>query len=252
VGALLPGGNRIEKATIRGIDSFGMLCSGRELGISGDHSGILELDGAVYRPGDPYTDAGADANAVLEINVTPNRPDCLSVLGIAREISVLFRTSLLPPHKPALTIPQAAPTHVDIRIESPEACPRYSARLIRDVIIGPSPDWMRKRLAAVGLNSINNVVDVTNYVMMESGQPLHAFDYDLLEGGGIVVRKAGDTGDFVTLDGQKRSLTPEDLLICDLKKPVALAGVMGGLNTEVNGRTRNILLESANFESMGV
>jgi phenylalanyl-tRNA synthetase beta chain len=252
VGALLPGGIRIEKATVRGIDSFGMLCSARELGISGDHTGIMELDGTAYRPGDPYTDTGAEADAVLDINVTPNRPDCLSVLGIAREVGVLFGTALQRPSVPTPNISPAAQTRVEIRIESPEACPRYSARLIRDVVIGPSPEWMRKRLAAVGLNGINNVVDVTNYVMLESGQPLHAFDYDSLEGGGIVVRKAGDTGDFVTLDGQKRALTAEDLLICDLKKPVALAGVMGGLNSEVSGRTRHILLESAYFDPMGI
>jgi phenylalanyl-tRNA synthetase beta chain len=252
VGAMLAGGSRIEKAVIRGIDSYGMLCSGRELGISGDHSGILELDGASRRPGDPYVDAGAEAEAVLEINVTPNRPDCLSFLGIAREVGVLFGEALRPPAIPAPPAPPADPARIDIRVDSPGACPRYSARLIRDVAVGPSPEWMRKRLASVGVNAINNVVDVTNYVMMETGQPLHAFDYDKLEGGGIIVRKAGDTGDFVTLDGQKRSLTGDDLLICDMKKPVALAGVMGGLNTEVTGSTRRILLESAYFEPAGI
>jgi phenylalanyl-tRNA synthetase beta chain len=255
IGAILPGNIRIEKANIRGTDSFGMICSARELAIADDHSGILELDGGRYRPGDLYEDASCDADTVLEINVTPNRPDCLNVRGIAREVGVLYQTAvrLSAVHAPVRSaVAPVKSSRVDVRIESPESCPRYSARLIREVHIGPSPDWMQKRLASVGVNAINNVVDVTNYVMMESGQPLHAFDYDLLEGGAITVRKAGETDVFVTLDGQERSLVADDLLICDKNRPVALAGVMGGLNSEVSEKSRHILLESAYFDPMTI
>jgi phenylalanyl-tRNA synthetase beta chain len=251
-GAVLPGDLRIGKAVIRGVESAGMICSAMELGLGEDRSGIMELDPGRFKPGDAFTGESGDSDAVLEINVTPNRPDCLSVIGIAREVGVIFRTQILRPASPAVKTAASPPKPVEIRIEAPEACPRYSARLIEGVRIGPSPAWLQERLASVGMNAINNVVDVTNFVMMESGQPLHAFDFDLLEGGGITVRKAGVAGEFVTLDGQKRQLLPDDLLICDMKRPVALAGVMGGLNSEVSAGTARILLESAYFDPMTI
>jgi phenylalanyl-tRNA synthetase beta chain len=252
VGAVLAGDLRIEKTTIRGVESSGMICSVRELGLGEDHSGIMELEANRFKSGDSFTGESGDSDSVFEINVTPNRPDCLSVLGIAREVGVIFQT---PVHRPTASPVRTAaspPKSVEIRIETPEACPRYSARLIEGLSIGPSPEWLQRRLATVGMSAINNVVDVTNYVMMESGQPLHAFDFDLIEGGGITVRKAGGVDVFVTLDGQKRSLLPDDLLICDMKKPVALAGIMGGLNSEVSEKTTRILLESAYFDPMTI
>jgi phenylalanyl-tRNA synthetase beta chain len=252
IDAVLPGNLQIKKTTIRGIESEGMICSCKELGLSDDHSGIIILDKTRFKPGDAFTDQSDGTDAVFEINVTPNRPDCLSVRGIAREVSVLYGTALhiseAEERKPGNNKRQS----VSIQILDEKACPRYSAQFITGVHIEPSPDWLRKRLELIGLNSINNIVDITNYVMMETGQPLHAFDFDLLEGGGIVVRKTVTSDVFVTLDGQGRNLTPDDLLICDANKPVAIAGVMGGQNSEVSEKTTRILLESAYFNPMTI
>jgi phenylalanyl-tRNA synthetase beta chain len=253
-GAELPGGVKIRRTVIRNTESAGMICSARELGLGDDQSGILVLEDPALHPGDPFTDhEGTDT--VLDINVTPNRPDCLCIRGIAREVALLTGCVLRPPESGKSTDTAAArgaETNVDIRIEDPNGCPRYTARRLKDLRIGPSPEWMRKRLEAAGMHAINNIVDVTNYVMLETGQPLHAFDADLLAGDRIVVRRAGDIRQFTTLDGQARPLSEEDLLICDGSRPVALAGIMGGQNSEVSEATRRILLESAHFDPMTI
>ncbi len=246
-GARLPSGMEIQVATIRNIVSHGMLCSEKELGFSENHSGIMILPETVS-VGQPLSRALGLEDTLLEINVTPNRGDCLSLIGIAREISALFDRPLSLPDVSAAPAGKAIEEVTSVSILAPDYCPRYSARLIRGVTIGPSPLWLRQRLLSVGIRSINNVVDVTNFVMMEYGQPLHSFDFDTLAGRRIVVRLALPNERMTTLDGQERSLTPEMLVIADGEKGVALAGVMGGLETEIQTSTKNILLESACFE----
>jgi phenylalanyl-tRNA synthetase beta chain len=245
-GALLGNGLEIKPAVIRGIASEGMICSQAELGVSDNHDGIWVLDSdSNFKPGNPFEDKVSDV--VFDVNVTPNRPDCLSHIGIAREIGAVLNRRI---HKPDDFVSESAQKATDsfsIEILDPSACPRYSARIIRNVTIGPSPDWLRKRLESVGIRSINTIVDATNYVMMETGQPLHAFDLDLLSKNKISVRLAKTGEFFTTLDGKSHSLESGDLLICDGDRGVALAGVMGGENSEVSVKTRNILLESAYF-----
>jgi phenylalanyl-tRNA synthetase beta chain len=251
-GATLPGGMAIATRAIRGVESAGMLCSERELGAGDDADGIVVLDA-----GDPGATLGAPAqaalglpDAVLDISVPANRPDCLGHLGVARELAALCRGRLaLPPVELAeLTdAALAAEALVAVHIDDADACPRYSARVIDGVTVGPSPRWMQQRLRAVGVRPISNLVDVTNYVMFELGQPLHAFDFSRLTGARIAVRRAAAGERLVTLDEVERTLTPEDLLICDDGGPVALAGVMGGASTEVSGDTRRVLLECASF-----
>ena len=250
-GTELPTGQTVSETVIRGVESRGMLCSEAELMISQDHSGIMEL-AADAEPGRPITKVLGLCDVVYEIGVTPNRPDALSVIGVAREAAALLGREL---KYPEFTVPE---TGDDIRqltsvtIRAPEHCPRYTARVIRDVVIGPSPDWLAERIAAAGSRPINNVVDITNFVMLEMGQPLHAFDMDLLEEGRIEVALAKEGDHFITLDDQERILGAETLMICDGKKPVGLAGVMGGQNTEILDTTSNVLLESAYFTPTGV
>jgi phenylalanyl-tRNA synthetase beta chain len=247
IGARLNDQTVIQSATLRGVRSDGMICSERELGLSGRHDGILVLDHGRYRPGQVY-DSGQSRDVVFEVNVTPNRPDCLSHYGIAREIGVILGK---PPVFPPVRLEQkgeAADKRVSVQVLDIKKCPRYSARLIENVTIGDSPRWLAERLEAVGMRSINNVVDITNYVMLETGQPLHAFDLDRLSGKRIVVRSAGNGETFTTLDGQNHALNQDDLLVCDAERGVALAGIMGGSNSEISGSTRNILLESACFD----
>ena len=245
-GATLPGARPIAATEIRGVTSAGMLCSEAELAIGPDASGILIL------PGDAPIGERAAAvvgfeDTVVDIAVTPNRGDCLSVVGLAREIAALTGQRL---RRRRIAVREGqAPVHslVSIRIADDDLCARYVGRVILGVGIAPSPLWMQCRLRAVGLRPINNVVDVTNYVMIERGQPLHAFDYDCLPQPEIVVRRAGGDTRFTTLDGQERTLQADDLVIASGAAPVALAGVMGGANTEVTDRTQRILLESAWF-----
>jgi phenylalanyl-tRNA synthetase beta chain len=248
VGARLAGDFEIKPVTLRGVRSEGMICSERELGISDSHDGILVLDPAQFEKGADFNHNSDAHDAVLAVNVTPNRPDCLSHIGIAREVGVITGNRIKLPDD---TVPESgtpASDWIAIEIEDPEACPRYSARVIRDVKIGPSPDWLKNRIESLGVRSINNVVDVTNLVMFETGQPLHAFDYNLIADRKIVVRLARKGESFNTLDGRTHTLTEQDLLICDGKQGVALAGIMGGENSEVSETTRHILLESANFD----
>ncbi|MDR3089999.1 MAG: phenylalanine--tRNA ligase subunit beta [Desulfobulbaceae bacterium] len=249
-GATLPGDVKIKKAKVRGVESAGMICSERELGLSHDHSGIMELPDDLT-DGQVFIDAMGLRDTMVEVELTPNRPDCASVIGIAREVAGKLGESLRLPTVAMPTNPGVNSFHVDI--EAPELCPRYAARLIKNVRIGPSPWWLRRRLLAVGLRPINNVVDVTNYVMMEYGQPLHAFDFETLADRRIVVRASRDgERQFVTLDGNQRTLDAQSLLICDGEKPVALAGVMGGLNSEVTEKTAHVLLESACFAPVSI
>jgi phenylalanyl-tRNA synthetase beta chain len=246
---------KLKKTKIRGVPSRAMVCSERELGLSDEHEGILILpDDAPV--GAPLADYLGDV--VLDLDLTPNLARCFSVIGVAREVAALTGQPL---RLPSLEVPmegEPAADQVAIEIEDPDLCARYIGMVIRDVTIGPSPFWMQRRLQMAGMRPINNLVDITNYVMLEWGQPLHAFDYDKLaeraEGGKptIIVRPARPGERMTTLDGIDRELTPDDLLICDTAGPVAIAGVMGGLETEVTETTRNILLEAANFNFISI
>ena len=238
------GGQMITKRTVRGITSEGMLCSPRELGISDEHEGILILrEGPA--PGTPLGDVLGDT--VLDLYVTPNRPDCLSVRGMAREVAAL---SDQPLRLPEPSVEDSGPDIgelTSVTVEAPDLCPRYAARLVRGVRVGPSPDWLRRRLEAAGVRSINNVVDVSNYVMLDYGQPLHTFDFERLRGRRIIVRRAAEDEPIRTIDNVERRLTSAMLAICDAERPVAVAGVMGGLDTEVSEATTDVLIESASF-----
>ena len=247
VGARLSSGAEIKQANLRGVESFGMLCSAKELGLSEDASGLMILE-ASAQAGAPLAQVLGLDDAVLEIDVTPNRPDALSHLGIAREISVLTGSALKRPDVKLAEGSGAASDRVKIRIEDSIRCPRYGARIVEGVSVGPSPLWLANRLSACGVRPINNVVDVTNYVLLELGHPLHAFDLDRLAGPEIVVRTARPGERMTTLDGKERVLDPQDLLICDRDRPQALAGVMGGGESEVSNATGRVLLEAAYFQ----
>lgn len=250
-GVKLPDGTKIKKAKVRGVASAGMLCSARELGLNSDHSGILDLDDQLAL-GLSLAEALSLRDTVIEVDLTPNRPDCASVRGIAREVSS-FTGGTLQPLVASVTPLTGKNIGYEVVIDAPDLCPRYTARKLSNVIIGPSPLWMQQRLTAVGMRPINNIVDITNYVMLESGQPLHAFDFTTLKGGKIIVRRpvASETA-ITTLDGSQRQLDAEMLLICDAERPVAVAGVMGGLETEITTATTTILLESACFNPVSI
>ncbi len=247
VGATLPGGLKIEKAKLRGTESFGMLCSAKELGLAADASGLLILPTDVA-PGTPIAAALQLADVFLEINVTPNRPDALSHVGIAREVAAILGNPVRLPAPKLAEAGAAAASLVEVRIDAPEKCPRYSARVIEGVKIGPSPLWLQRRLEGCGVRSISNVVDATNFVLLELGHPLHAFDLDKVAGHQIVVRTARKGEKITTLDGKERALETEDLLIADADQGSALAGVMGGSVSEISQATTRVLLESAFFQ----
>jgi len=246
-GSLLPGDFKIKKSKIRGQVSLGMLCSEKELALAEDSPGIMILPPDLPL-GQPVFDALGLKDYQIEIGLTPNRPDCLSVVGVAREVAALSGAKLKIPVSQFSEVTSTIAEFATVTIENEEGCPRYAARMIKDVKIGPSPDWMVHRLEAVGMRSINNVVDVTNYVMLELGHPLHAFDFRYLQDDKIVVKFADDGEKFTTLDDQVHSLCTEDLMICDGQKPVAMAGVMGGLDSEVKDDSETILLEAAYFK----
>lgn len=253
IGAVLPGDFKIKRAKLRGVESQGMICSAKELGLNEkllpkeQQEGILVLPAAT-KIGASINDVLAIDDEVLELDLTPNRSDCLSMLGVAYEIGALTGRDVRLPSANINHTTERTESLVKVSISAPEQCSHYSARYIKGVKVGASPLWLQNRLIAAGVRPINNVVDVTNFVMLEYGQPLHAFDADRLPGGRIDVRlaKAGET--LVTLDDQERKLEPHMLVITDGKEPIALAGVMGGANTEVTGETVNILLESAKFD----
>lgn len=249
-GARLPGDVTIGRATIRGELSEGMLCSARELGVADDHSGILVLPPEAELGAEVTKVLGLD-DVILDVEVTTNRPDAMSLLGIAREVAAITGGQVT---FPALRMNRAAagsPPVEDlarVSVEDPAGAPRYLARVITGVTPGPSPDWVGKRLAAAGVRPISNIVDATNYALLVTGHPMHAFDLDRLEGARVVVRRAGEGERLVTIDGTARDLVPDDLVIADDSGPVALAGIMGGKDTEVSEATTRVLLESAYFD----
>ncbi len=244
-GAVLPDGRTLERAKLRGSVSDGMILSEAELRISDEHAGILVL-GEPHEPGTPLREVLQLGEEVLEIELTRNRPDCLCVYGIAREVAALFAAELRAP--PGEEPPLGGDERPNVAVEDTEGCPRYIGRLFRDVAIGPSPPWLKARLTAAGMRPISNVVDVTNHVMLALGNPLHAFDFDTLRGSRIVVRRARSGEEFTSLDGNLRKLDPADLVIADAEGAIAFAGIMGGLATEVTEATTSVLLEAANFE----
>ncbi len=235
----------IQPRTFSGVPSEGMLCSGRELGISDDASGIHILPNGP-NPGTPLHDLLG--GVMFDLAITPNRSDCLSMLGIAREVAALTEQRVRLPNCTVVEHGVPIAEQLSVTIDDPDLCPRYVARLIEGVAIGPSPEWLVRRLLTAGLPVISNVVDVTNYVMWELGQPLHAFDADCLAGNQIVVRRARAGEQIVTIDNKERVLTDDMLVIADRDRPVGLAGVMGGLNSEITDTTTRIVIESANFE----
>lgn len=250
-GATLPGGITIKAKPMRGAESNGMLCSGEELGLNEDLYPGAEVYGLLDLPRDtvPGTDicqvTGLD-DYIFDISITANRPDCQSVLGIAREVAAALNKPL---KMPALdyTVSDFRDPELDITVEAPDLCPRYLGHYVRNITPGQSPRWMRRQLALCGLRSISNVVDITNYVMLEMGQPMHAFDMDTLESRRIIVRRAAPGETITTLDGKEFRLSDSNLVICDGSRPVALAGVMGGLNSEITEKTTQLLFESAKF-----
>jgi phenylalanyl-tRNA synthetase beta chain len=248
----------IKERKVFGITSHGMMCSPQELGLPDKVEGLLILptDAPIGKPFGEYL-GRSGGDVVYDLEVTPNRPDLSSVIGIAREIAAVTGNSLRIPEVRSQKSEARTENLVAVKIEDAELCPRYTARVIKDVKIGPSPDWLRSTLEKVGIRSISNVVDVTNYVMLETGQPLHAFDYHLIAKGKdgkptIVVRRAAAGEKFKTLDNQERTLTSEMLLIADETKGIALAGIMGGANTEINDRTFDVLIESAYFSPVNI
>jgi phenylalanyl-tRNA synthetase beta chain len=250
-GATLPGGRAVKAARIRGVPSEGMLCSEKELGLGEDHRGILELP--------PEAPLGMDLRAylglddwVLEIEITPNRPDALSVVGIAREIAALTGAPFRTPPTAVAEGREEIGRLAAVRIEAPDLCPRFCARLITGLTVRPSPPWLVQRLRAVGLRAINNLVDVTNYVMWEVGQPLHAFDFDTVAQHTIVVRRARPGERLTTLDGQDRALGPDMAMVCDVARALGVGGVMGGADSEVTERTTAVLLEAAYWDPAGI
>ncbi len=241
----------LGSVTLRGVQSHGMICSEKELGLGEDGDEILVLDPAA-QTGVPLAEYLSADDVILDIAITPNRADCLSHVGVARDIAALTgRRISIPASRIAETTP-AARSIASLSIEDPDLCPRYAARVLSGISLQPSPEWMQTRLRAVGMRPLNIVVDVTNYVMLELGQPLHAFDLDTVEGEKIVVRRAGKDEAFTTLDGKERRLTKDTLMICDAVRPIAVAGVMGGLNSEIGPSTTRVLLESATFAPSGI
>jgi len=256
-GARLAGGLKIKKTKLRGIESRGMLCSGGELGLDPESMPEEQAHGIMILS--PDTPLGLDAkpltgldDVILELELTPNRGDCLSMVGVAREVAAIYNKQLKMPAPDLKSQSESIAGKVKVDIEEPHLCRRYIAKLLTGVKVFPSPDWMQERLRAVGIRPINNVVDVTNYILMELGQPLHAFDYHKLKEGHIIVRSARQDEKIVTLDGAERTLSGEMLVITDPTGPVAIAGVMGGLESEVTEETAAVLLESASFDPVSV
>jgi len=247
VGSSLVDGNTLKKTRIRGVESFGMILAEDELGISDDHTVVIELENNV-KPGALLEDILPLCDYIFELEITPNRPDCLSHIGVARELKALLGGQIKYPDFNVTEIGQETSLDLTIEIDDPDGCPRYTGRLVSGIKIEPSPLWLKTRLNYLGIRPINNVVDITNYVLLETGHPLHAFDYDMLKTKKIVVRRAKSGEMFITLDDVGRELNDGHLLITDGEKAVALAGIMGGQNSEVSESTTNILMESAYFD----
>src|SRR5699024_1773784 len=237
----------IKKAKLRGEESYGMICAEDELGLGGDHSGIMVLDQQLSA-GTPLKEAiDLYQDTVFDIELTPNRPDATCHLGVARDLSAALNLELEKPFETEFN--EAEPLQdIDIRIEAPEKCHRYIGKVVQDITIKESPSWLQNRLEAIGVRPVNNIVDITNYVMFELGQPLHAIDADTIKGDQIIVKEFDNELTFETLDHIKRDYSAGTLFICDGEEPVAMAGVMGGVDSEVNGQTTNVLVESAWFD----
>ena len=246
VGAKLPNGMKIEQRKVRGVLSQGMLCAEDELGLSDDHSGIMIVPSDVP-VGTPFSKVAGPPETILSIEITWNRPDCLSIIGMAREVAALFHAKLKLPSVDFPERGEPVEALADVDLQDAKGCPRYTARVLSDIKLKPSPSWMQKRLTLCGVRPINNVVDITNYVLLECGQPLHAFDYELLADHKVVIRRGRPGEKMFTLDGIERQGLESSVLIADPVKAVALAGVMGGAGSEINDNTRTVLLESAFF-----
>ncbi|HUT43461.1 MAG TPA: phenylalanine--tRNA ligase subunit beta, partial [Desulfobacterales bacterium] len=250
-GTVFPNGFTLEKSIIRNVESEGMICSEAELGLGKDKSGIMILSPSLH-VGEKLSKALELSDAVIEVDLTPNRPDCLSMIGIAREICGIQKTKIQYPDMSLSDVRDDITGFTSVTIKAADHCPRYAVRLLTDITVGPSPLWLADRLMSVGMKPINNIVDITNFVLMETGQPLHAFDYDSLAENRIVVRRANEGELFTTLDMKERKLTSDMLMICDGEKPVAVGGVMGGLNSEIEETTTKVLIESAYFDPVSI
>jgi phenylalanyl-tRNA synthetase beta chain len=251
-GAVMPDGTTLHRARLRGVESDGMILAEDELAIGTDHAGILVLDDHLAA-GSPLADVLPLATDVLELEITPNRPDCLGVYGLAREVHAATGAPLGPPpwaDDPGTT--DSAPPGIEVVVEAPDLCPRFTARVFEDVTLGPSPPWLKARLTAAGQRPINNVVDITNYVMLLTAHPLHAFDLDRVAGGRLVVRRARDGEQVQTLDGATRTLDHDMLLIADDDGPTSIAGVMGGARSEVEAGTARVVREVANLDGPNI
>ncbi|MDR0817170.1 MAG: phenylalanine--tRNA ligase subunit beta [Clostridiales Family XIII bacterium] len=260
-GSTLPGGVKIKKGKLRGVLSNGMICAAQELGFDDKVTPVRVKDGiwalpedADIAPGDDIVEALALGETVIDFEITPNRPDCLSIIGMAREAAATFGSRLIYPDTDiaGADTSEDAASLISVDIEKPELCPRYVARVAEDIVIKDSPWWLQRRLMFAGMRPINNIVDITNYVMLEYGHPIHAFDIRTIEGGRIIIDTASDGEVFTTLDGSERKMSPDMLLIKDAKKGVAVAGVMGGQNSEIEDDTTTILVEAANFNADSV
>jgi phenylalanyl-tRNA synthetase beta chain len=250
-GGTLPDGTVLKKAKLRGEESDGMMLSERELGLSDEHEGIMVLDSSLP-VGAPLADYLPIGEQVLDLEITSNRPDCLCVYGVAREVSAVYDIDLAawPGDEPEATGEGTVADYVTARVDDPDLCPRWAGRVFTDVKVGPSPAWLKARLVAAGMRSISNVVDITNYVMLAVGEPTHAFDLDRVAGREIIVRRATEGEPVVTLDGQRRVLDSEVLVIADAEKPSAIGGLMGSEGSEVHDGTTTVLIECANFDAL--
>jgi len=253
IGSALPDGAKMKRAKIRQVESFGMLLAEDELGLSDNHEGVVILEDR-WPAGTPLAEVFGPPETVLDLEITPNRPDCLSLIGVAREVAALYRTRLKIPGEGSIPTTQetTSDASVDVVVEDTQSCPRYMARVVTGITIGPSPSWMQRRLTHAGVRPINNVVDITNYVMLETGHPLHAFDLVSIQNNKIVVRKARADEKMNTLDGAERALDASMLVIADAERPVAVAGVMGGEGSEISDATTSVLLEAAAFDPLSI
>ena len=252
IGACLPGGMKISKSKLRGVYSFGMLCSGQELGLSdADYPGA-EVDGIMilneeYQLGSEVREILGLTDTVFEIEVGANRPDCLSMIGIARECAASLEKGIKLPDISYTEKGGSIVDYVSVEVQDKDLCERYVARAVRNVKIGPSPKWLKERLISAGVRSISNIVDITNFVMLETGQPMHAFDHKDIRDGKIIVRRAKSGETITTLDGKERDLTDDMLMICDGEGAIGIAGIMGGENSEIKDDTTTVIFESAKF-----
>ncbi|MCD8300007.1 MAG: phenylalanine--tRNA ligase subunit beta, partial [Clostridiales bacterium] len=256
-GGAQPGGVVIKSGKLRGVESNGMMCSIEEMGSNSDVYPDADPDGIYILPDDAVVGEDAIAylgldDVIVEYEITSNRVDCFSVLGIAREAAATFNRDFVPPAVTETGNDEDVNDYIKVTIEEPELCTRYTARVVKNIRLAPSPDWMRRRLAAHGIRPINNIVDITNYVMEEYGQPMHSYDLDTIAGHEIRVRRAEDGEDFVTLDGQHRTLDKDVLLICDGEKAVGLAGIMGGENSMITDDVKAMLFEAACFDGTNI